>query len=45
VRLCLSLAVELNLNWAAEIRERVGTRGRGRWSTKLPDGTTLILKP
>ena len=45
VRLCLSLAVELNLNWAAEVRERVGTRGRGRWSTKLPDGTTLILKP
>ena len=45
VRLCLNLAEELNLKWAAEIRERVGTRGHGRWSTKLPDGTTLILKP
>ncbi len=45
VRLCLNLAEELNLNWAAEIREGVGPRGRGRWSTKLPDGTTLILKP
>ena len=45
VRLCFSLAVELNLNWAAEVRERVGMRGRGRWSTKLPDGTTLMLKP
>jgi hypothetical protein len=45
VRLCLNLAEELNLKWAAEVRERVGTRGRGRWSTKLPDGTTLILKP
>jgi hypothetical protein len=45
VRLCLSLAEELNLNWAAEVRKRIGSRGRGRWSTKLPDGTTLVLKP
>jgi hypothetical protein len=45
VRLCLRLAEELNLNWAAEVRKRVGSRGRGRWSTRLPDGTSLILKP
>ena len=45
VRLCLSLAEELNLQWAAEVRKRVGSRGRGRWSSKLPDGTSLILKP
>ena len=45
VRLCLSLADELNLQWAAEVRKLVGSRGRGRWSTKLPDGTSLILKP
>ena len=45
VRLCLSLAEELNLHWAAEVRKLVGSRGRGRWSTKLPDGTSLILKP
>ncbi len=45
VRLCLSLADELNLHWAAEVRKLVGSRGRGRWSTKLPDGTSLILKP
>ena len=45
VRLCLSLADELNLQWAAEVRKLVGSRGRGRWSSKLPDGTSLILKP
>ena len=45
VRLCLSLAEELNLHWGAEVRKLVGSRGRGRWSTKLPDGTSLILKP
>jgi len=45
VRFSLSLVEELNLNWAAEVRKLVGLRGRGRWSTKLPDGTSLILKP
>ena len=45
VRLCLSLAEEVNLHWAAEVRKLVGSRGRGRWSTNLPDGTSLILKP
>ena len=45
VRLCLNLADELNLSWAAEARQLAGPRGRGRWVSKLPDGTTLILKP
>lgn len=45
VRLCLNLADELNLGWAVEARKRAGPRGRGRWFGKLPDGTTLILKP
>jgi len=45
VRLCLSLADELNLNWAGEARQLAGPRGRGRWVSKMPDGTTLILKP
>ncbi|MEO6992305.1 MAG: type IV toxin-antitoxin system AbiEi family antitoxin domain-containing protein [Lacunisphaera sp.] len=45
VRLCLNLADELNLSWAAEARKLAGPRGRGRWVSKLPDGTTLILKP
>lgn len=45
VRLCLNLSDELNLSWAAEARKRAGLRGRGRWVSKLSDGTTLILKP
>ncbi len=45
VRLCLSLAEDMNLSWAAEARKLAGPRGRGRWVSKLPDGTTLILKP
>ena len=45
VRLCVNLAEELNLNWAADARKQTGKRGRGRWSSKLPDGSTLILKP
>jgi hypothetical protein len=45
VRLCLSLAADLNLSWAAEARELAGPRGRGRWVSKMPDGTTLVLKP
>jgi hypothetical protein len=45
VRLCLNLADELNLNWAAEARSLAGPRGRGRWTGRMPDGTTLILKP
>lgn len=45
VRLCLNLAEDLNLNWASEARQLAGPRGHGRWVSKLPDGTTLILKP
>jgi len=45
VRLCLQWAQELALPWAAEIRASVGIRGTGRWITKLPDGSSLILKP
>jgi len=45
VRLCLSLADELSLSWASEARKLAGPRGRGRWISKMPDGTTLILKP
>jgi hypothetical protein len=45
VRLCLQWAEELNLGWAADARKLTGARGHGRWVSKLPDGTTLILKP
>ncbi len=45
VRLCLNLADELNLPWATEARSLAGPRGRGRWVGRMPDGTTLILKP
>lgn len=45
VRLCVQWAEELKLNWAAGARKLAGTRGRGRWVGKLPDGTALILKP
>lgn len=45
VRLCVQWAEELNLSWAAEARKLAGPRGKGRWFAKLPDGTTLILKP
>lgn len=45
VRLCVQLAEELNLEWAAEARKQAGPRGRNRWFGKMPDGTTLILKP
>jgi len=45
VRLCLQWAEELNLSWAEEARSLAGSRGNGRWVSKLPNGTTLILKP
>jgi hypothetical protein len=43
-RLCVQWAEELNLEWAASARKS-GKRGKGRWSTRLKDGTTLTLKP
>ena len=46
VRLCVQWAEELNLGWAAAARQAAKrTSGRGRWTTRLKDGTTLILKP
>ena len=43
-RLCIQWAEELNLEWAAAARNS-GKTGKGRWSTRLKDGTTLTLKP
>lgn len=45
VRLCVQWAEELKLEWAAEARRLAGPRGRGRWLSRMPDGSTLILKP
>ena len=45
VRLCVQWAEEMNLSWAPDVRKLAGPRGHGRWVGKLPDGTTLILKP
>jgi len=46
VRLCLQWAEELNLPWASAAKEAVGNRlGKSRWTAKLKDGTTLVLKP
>ena len=46
VRLCVSWSEELNLSWAAAARKAAGKRlGRGRWTSRLKDGTLLILEP
>ena len=46
VRLCLQWAEELNLPWAGAAKAAVGKRpGKSRWTAKLKDGTTLVLKP
>lgn len=46
VRLCVQWAEEMNLGWAAAARQAAKrTSGRGRWTARLKDGTTLILKP
>jgi hypothetical protein len=45
VRLCVQWAEELRLSWASDARAAAGPRGRGRWTNRLPDGTTLVLKP
>jgi Transcriptional regulator, AbiEi antitoxin, Type IV TA system/Transcriptional regulator, AbiEi antitoxin N-terminal domain len=48
VRLCVSWAKELNLSWADSAAGAIPTRikrNRSRWTSKLKDGTTLILKP
>jgi hypothetical protein len=48
VRLCTQWAKELNLPWASDARKAaVQSRGagQGRWTARMKDGTTLILKP
>ena len=46
VRLCVQWAEEMNHGWAAAARQAAKrTSGRGRWTARLKDGTTLILKP
>lgn len=45
-RLSVRWAEELSLPWAAAARKAVGNRqGHSRWSARLKDGTTLVLKP
>lgn len=46
VRLCVQWAEEMHLGWAGAARQAAKrTSGRGRWSARLKDGTTLTLKP
>lgn len=45
VRLCVQWADELRLPWAMDAAELPGSKGTGRWIKKLPDGSTLVLKP
>ena len=46
VRLCVQWAEDLGLDWAPFARKFVPSRlGKSRWSSRLKDGTTLILKP
>jgi hypothetical protein len=46
VRLCLRWSEDLNLPWAGAAKEAVGNRfGKSRWTARLKDGTTLVLKP
>jgi hypothetical protein len=46
VRLCVSWGEELNLPWATVAKKAVGKHfGRSRWTSRLKDGTILVLKP
>ena len=46
LRLGVLWAEELNLPWAAAARKAAGRNlGQSRWTARLKDGTTLILKP
>ena len=46
LRLGVLWAEELNLPWAAAARKAAGRNlGQSRWTARLRDGTTLILKP
>ena len=48
VRLCTQWAEELNLPWSSDARKALAqarAAGQGRWTSRMKDGTTLILKP
>ncbi len=48
LRLCTQWAEELELPWSSEARKAVTqsrAAGQGRWTARMKDGTTLILKP
>ena len=46
IRLCVSWAEELGLPWAAAAKKASGNQqGHGRWTSRLKDGTLLVLKP
>jgi len=46
MRLYVRWAEELDLPWADAARKTVRTRlGHSRWTARLKDGTTLVLKP
>jgi hypothetical protein len=47
VRLCTQWAQELDLPWSSEARKALSRShgvGKGRWTTRMKDGTTLTLK-
>lgn len=47
VRLCTQWAQELNLPWSSDARKALSRSrgsGKGRWTARMKDGTTLILK-
>ena len=45
-RLSVRWAEELGLPWATAAKKATGNRqGNSRWSARLKDGTTLVLKP
>jgi hypothetical protein len=48
VRLCSQWAEELQLPWSSDARKAAAQSravGQGRWTARMKDGTTLILKP
>jgi len=46
VRLCVQWSDELGLPWAATARQAVaGRSGKNRWSSRMRNGKTLVLKP
>jgi len=46
IRLCVQWSDELGLPWAATARQAVaGKSGKYRWSSRMRNGKTLVLKP